>query len=199
VRGLWQRERSEGEGDGETAAILLPADRESAPRVSLINREIRMAVVWGMPEYHVPRLSGSHRMAVTRGSVLFDDARAQTLSSDPHRSDFWVGSVVLPVTTDEECEAVLQLRGWVRVMPPARATLFASIGPCRMAVAFDDQRDEAIVREATFSLTPGTHSIGITLLLQVEGLAASLSIDTVDVALSRTSPDVRRAKTIRAG
>ncbi|HEV7923061.1 MAG TPA: hypothetical protein VGR02_19935 [Thermoanaerobaculia bacterium] len=151
-----------------------------------------MAAVWGIPEYHVPRLSGSQRMAVTHGSVLFDDARAQTLGSDPYRSDLWLGSVVLPVTTDAACQAIAQLRGWVRTAPPARATLFATIGPWRIAIAFDDLRDEALLREASFELTAGVHRIGITLLLQVEG-AASLSIDTVDVAIRTSAGSGRSA------
>ncbi|HKO58541.1 MAG TPA: hypothetical protein VJ276_21930 [Thermoanaerobaculia bacterium] len=152
-----------------------------------------MVVVWGTPEYHVPRLSGSQRMAVTRGSVLFDDARAQTLSSDPHRSDLWLGSVVLPVTIDEPGQAVLQLRGWVRNTPPARATLFAAVGPWRIAVAFDDLRDEALVRETSFDVPPGNHCIGITLLLQVEGPSASVSVDTVDVAIRTSATSGRSA------
>jgi hypothetical protein len=152
-----------------------------------------MVVVWGPPEYHVPRLSGSQRMAVTRGSVLFDDARAQTLSSDPHRSDLWVTSIALPVTIDEPSVAVLQLRGWIRNTPPARATLFATVGPWRLAIAFDDLRDEALLREAVFDLPRGEHCIGITLLLQVEGAAACLSVDTVDVAIRTSAGSDRSA------
>jgi hypothetical protein len=151
-----------------------------------------MAVVWGVPEYHVPRLSGSQRMAVTRGSILFDDARAQTLSSDPCRSDLWVGSVVLPVTADEACEAVLQLRGWIRSVPAAHATLFANVGPWRIAIGFDDARDEALLREGSFELPAGEHRIVITLLLQVEG-AATLTVDSVDVALRTSAGSGRSA------
>lgn len=145
-----------------------------------------MAVVWGMPEYHFPRMSGSQRMTVAHGSILFDDARAQTLSSDPQRSDLWLGSVVLPVSADRSCDADVHLRGWVRTAPPARATLFASVGPWRLTIPYDDVRDEAIQAVTTIRLGAGAQNIAITLLLRVEGTAASLSIDTVDVAV-RTS------------
>ena len=151
-----------------------------------------MAVVWGTPEYHVPRLSGSQRMAVTRGSILFDDARAQMLASDPLRSDLWVGSVVLPVTADEPGEAIFQLRGWIRTAPPARATLFATIGPWRVAIAFDDARDEPLLREAAFPIEAGEHRIAVTMLLQVEG-PATLAVDSVDVAIRTSAASGRSA------